>query len=184
MVINSLFSIKLHARIYGGKYFQPICVDIIRLSISLKILIAPSIKGICIPCDGIKDKLILVPGRIIRAIWTCGHHILAQKFTEVGSQSILVICTMKVQFQFFICVLVIFCFRKIAGLLHLSEHDITSFGTTFRITNGIIKRRILTKTDEHGRLCDCQVLGLFVEIRICSRFNSNRIVKKIKIIKV
>ena len=95
MRVHSLFRVKLHARVYRRKDFQSVGIDIVRTAIFLEVLIAPAIERVGGPGYGVDCKLREIPRWILLLVRPFGHHVLAQKFTEISGCSILVVCPMK-----------------------------------------------------------------------------------------
>ena len=81
--MDSLFSIFLHACIDGGIDFQTIGIDVIRFTVAFEVLIAPSVKRVLLPSNGVDDILAFVPVWISIALRFLGHHILAQELAEI-----------------------------------------------------------------------------------------------------
>ena len=99
MLIDSLLGILLHTRVDCRIDFQAIGVDIVRRTILFKVLVAPPIERIRYPSNGVEDKLILIPRRIISPFRLFGHHVLTQILTKIDSHTILMVSTMEIEHQ-------------------------------------------------------------------------------------
>ena len=57
MSCDSLFGILLHTGIYGDEHFQTVSIKVIRFTVIIQILVAPSEKGILFPIQRILPAL-------------------------------------------------------------------------------------------------------------------------------
>ena len=94
------------------------------------------------------------------------------------------ISSMELQLHRLHGIFFVVCFAQISLLYHLLKNDITALTTTFRITDRIEVRRVLTKSDKRGGLSHSEIFRFLTEIDIRSGLNTNRIMKKVKIIQI
>ena len=184
VLIYSLFGISLHTAVHGGKHLQSITIYIIWRTILLEVLVAPSIQRICIPEDGIGNKLSIVPRCIILSFRTGSHQILAQIFAQVGSRTILMVGTVEVERERFCRILAVFSMIQIARLLHLREHHVSSVAGTLRIAHRVEERRVLAETDERSRLGEGKILRFLIKIGIRRRLDTHGIVQEVEVVEI
>ena len=125
-----------------------------------------------------------IPGRIIGKTWLFGHHITTEEIAEIDCNAILMISHVKLQIKWFRTVFLEIGLCDIPGLLHLSQHNITSFQRTIRVTHRVIVRGILAQTHKNSSLGRCQVLWFLTEIGVRCRFDAYRIMQEIEIIEI
>ena len=91
---------------------------------------------------------------------------------------------MKLQLNRLRRILVVISLAQISCLNHLSEYDISTFPTSFRISDRVIIRRVFTEANKCCCLNDCQIFRLFAKINIRGCFYTNCIMQEVKIIQI
>jgi len=139
MFFYRLLRILLHPRVESRINLQSVRVDIIIRTILLFILRTPAIQRIRFPRKGVFIEFLHLPTTIITLHRLgCCHH-TTQVFTEISSQTFLVVNTVIRQFQRKRLQRITFGFSNISRFTHLSKHHITTAARTLIKTNRIIE---------------------------------------------
>ena len=155
MFQHSFLSITLHTGVDGGENTKTIIVDVIWMAIALQVLVAPTIKGVFLPGDGIDDKLGFFPTGIVFLLGLHGHHILTDIFTEIGGDAVLQLALVglaEMQLHRLSGKTVVIGLGDITAFLHLGKDDVAAFTAALGITNGIVVRWVLAQTNKRGGL--------------------------------
>ena len=184
MLINGFFGILLHSGIDGSIDFQTIYIKIIIGTIFLFILCTPTVQRVSFPSQRVFIILLHLPATVIAPVRFTGSHYATQVFTEIGSQSVFMIDRLKFQHQRKSLQGVTFFLSKETCLTHLVKNCITAATGTFIKTTGIIKRRVLTHTNQGSGLFYFQIFGVFSKISLGCSFNTYSIIQEIELIKI
>ena len=99
MFVNSFLSIFLHTWVDSGINLQTIRIDIIISTIFLLVFSTPTEKRICLPSQWILIIFLHLPSAVVTFLRFFSRHHSTQIFTEVSSQSFLMIYTTIFQDQ-------------------------------------------------------------------------------------
>ena len=182
--IHSLLGISLHTRIDSGVHLQAVGVEVVRRTVLLAILVAPSVKRIAYPSYRVDDILALVPRRIVGTLRTLGRHVHTQELAQVRRYAILVVGAVEVERERRLDVLRILGIGDIARLAHLVEHHVATLATTVGITHGIEQRRVLAQADERSSLLNIKVARLLIKIGIGRSLYTYSVMQEVEIVEI
>ena len=187
MFEHCFLGIALHARVDGGEDTQSVGIDVVRVSVALEVLVAPSEERVLLPCDGVDDELRAFPCRIVFRLWLFRHHILAYVFAEIGCYALLQRALVRLlEFELYglCCILLVFSLRDISCFLHLCQHHIAALAAAVGVSHGIEVRRVLAESDESGSLCHSEVFRVFVEVRACGTLYAYGVVEEVEVVEI
>ena len=136
---NGLLGIPLHAGVNSHINLESVSIKIVRFTVLVQILVAPSEQRILLPVQRILIELLHLPAAIVLAFRFLLSHYGTQILPEICSLPHLMVHLVVIQDQF--CSLKGICLfsRKETGFLHLPQHHITTFACQFLATQRIVK---------------------------------------------
>ena len=181
---HRLFCIALHTRIDGGVYFQTVLVDIVVRTVGLGILLAEAIQRVVVPLIAVDGILLFVPLRVVALFRFFGGQHATQILSEIGSQALLVVHRRIMQFYRQCLQRIALGTSDILIFAHLAQYGVASVEGTLMAANRVVERRVLTHTDQHGRLLYFQVCRCGGEIDLRSRFDTYCVVQKVELVEI
>ena len=181
---DGLFGILLHAAVDGGVYLESVGVDVVRTSLAVQVLVAPSVDGVLLPRERILVELLLLPGGVVASHGLLSHEHLAQIVAQVGAVPFLMTDAMEVKSerslpQFFTL------FRgEEAGFLHLHQYRVATVDASLGLTHRVVVARVLAHAYEQGTLASVERSRFLAEIRLRGGLYADRIVEEVKVVKV
>ena len=70
------------------------------------------------------------------------------------------------------------------GLLHAVKHHVAPVLCALRVTEGIVKRRVVAHAHKHGRLLNVEVTRVFAEVHISRCLNAHGVVQEVKLVEI
>ena len=184
VLAHRFLGVPLHTGVDGGVDLQTILIDVVLGAIRFLVLLAESVKRIVVPLVRIYFVLLFVPLRIIALFGLFGGKHTTQIFAEIGCASLFMIHRAVVQLKRQGREGVSCCLVYVAVFLHLAQDRVSTTGSAFRMTHGVIERRVLTHADQHRRFLYLEVGRRGGEIDLRSRLDTHGIVQKIKLVEV
>ena len=184
MLGNSLLSIFLHTAVDGGIDLQAIGVNVVGSSVSIVVLVAPTIDWVAFPSNRVFIELLVLPGSIVAANRFLSHQDLTQVVAKISGMPFLVAYAMEVQPKRTLSEFFPLLFCEESCLLHLHQNRIATVYATFWTTNRIEIAGVLAHAYKQGTLASVEVRRILSKVSLGSRLDAYSIVEEVEVVEV